>query len=95
MVTLVHVASLVSIVAVSLLKDTSDREVRRNINALRNKIWFQMYWNDEQSRELIESDEQLKKLIGCMNREKLSKQRYEAWQRKKFVTMIEKKMTEE
>ncbi|MBM7705792.1 hypothetical protein ACF3OH_12505 [Chryseomicrobium aureum] len=94
MVTLVHVASLVSIVAVSLLKDTSDREVRRNINALRNKIWFQMYWNDEQSRELIESDEQLKKLIGCMNREKLSKQRYEAWQRKKFVTMIEKKMAE-
>ena len=94
MVTLVHVASLVSIVAVSLLKDTSDREVRRNINTLRNKIWFQMYWNDEQSRELIESDEQLKKLIGCMNREKLSKQRYEAWQRKKFVTMIEKKMAE-
>lgn len=82
MVTLIHVASLVSVITLSLFKDVSDREVRKNIEALRQKIWFQLYWNDDQSRQLIETDGQLQKVIGCMNRDKLSKDRYEAWQRK-------------
>jgi len=94
MVTLIHVASLVSVITLSLFKDVSDREVRKNIEALRQKIWFQMYWNDDQSRQLIETDGQLQKVIGCMNRDKLSKDRYEAWQRKKLVTLLEKKLEE-
>lgn len=94
MVTLIHVASLVSVITLSLFKDVSDREVRKNIEALRQKIWFQLYWNDDQSRQLIETDGQLQKVIGCMNRDKLSKDRYEAWQRKKLVTLLEKKLEE-
>ena len=53
-----------------------------------------MYWNDESYRALIESDQQLQKMIGCINRDKLKKARYEAWQRKKLVTLLEKKMAE-
>ncbi|OZS77493.1 hypothetical protein CF394_09745 [Tetzosporium hominis] len=94
MVTLIHVASVLSVVTLSIIKGVTDKDVQKNIQALRQKIWFQMYWNDESYRALIESDEQLQKMIGCINRDKLKKARYEAWQRKKLVTLLEKKMAE-
>lgn len=92
MVTLVHLASVVSVLTLSLFKDISDQEFRRNIEALRNKVWFQMYWNEEEFRKIIETDPQMRNVIGFVNPSKLNQKRYAAWQRKKIVTLLENKM---
>lgn len=94
MIGIIHAASVLSIVALSLFKDATDKEYRKNIAALRQEIWFQMYWNDQQYQEILTQDPQLRKLICYINRDKLEHQRYAAWQRKKIVTMVEKKAQE-
>ncbi|MFC4353896.1 hypothetical protein ACFO0S_02295 [Chryseomicrobium palamuruense] len=94
MVSLIHFASIVSVITLSLFKDVSDKQYKKNIDALRQEIWFQMYWNDPEYQAILKEDPQLRKIICYINREKLEKQRYAAWQRKKIITIVEKKAQE-
>lgn len=94
MVAFIHIASVLSVLLLSVFKRISDKDIHHNIGCLRNKVWFQMYWNDEAYRHIIETDAQLRGVIGYVNPEKLKKVRYEAWQRKKIVTLLEKKVKE-
>lgn len=94
MVSLIHFASVVSVLTLSLFKDVSDKIYKKNVDALRQQIWFQMYWNDKAYQDILTQDPQLRKLICYINRDKLDQQRYAAWQRKKIVTLVEKKALE-
>ncbi|ASK64178.1 hypothetical protein CFK37_19505 [Virgibacillus phasianinus] len=72
-------------------KDITEKGIEKNIGFLKQEEWFQAYVNNEKHNKLIANNTRVRKEIGNINIEKMSKTKYYKRQQKRVENLINKK----
>jgi len=71
-------------------KDITEEEIENNIKYLEQEKWFQAYLNNDKYNKLIANNTTIRKVIGSININKMSKPNYHKRQQIRVEKVINK-----
>lgn len=74
-----------------LFPRVDEEDIGKNISDLKKRQWFKSLLNNEEYRELIIHDNEVRKTIGKFNNNKLDKKFFKAKYQKKLQNLLQKK----
>lgn len=75
----------------SLIPKIDEADIGKNINNLKKRQWFKNLLNNEEYRELIIHDNDVRRTIGKFNSDKLDEKFFKTKYQKKLQNLLQKK----